>query len=184
MQILVKPPTGTITLDVEPSDTIENLYTKIQDKTGISPTEQVLRLNDGGRALESDKTLSYYNIQKEATLRLAFTCIAVRFTSNPTVTRMSLRSATWAVHLATDAGPDRYGYAETRSGAAALTVQLSTSVTAPSDTQAVPTTPSYANGIARYSTSVSWQSKLRPRWVRIGSKVGKWTTWRAVIFAS
>ena len=67
MKIYVKTMAGkTILLEVEPSDSIENIKAMIQEKEGFPLDKQTLLF--AGRLLEDGHILSNYNVKKESTL--------------------------------------------------------------------------------------------------------------------
>ena len=69
MEIMVKIMTGkTINIEVDPSDSIGDVKSKIQDKEGIPPGQQ--RLSFEGKQLEHYRTLSYYNVHDQNTVDL------------------------------------------------------------------------------------------------------------------
>eukprot|EP00415_Alexandrium_ostenfeldii_P004303 UN4303 len=58
----------TITLDLEASDAIHNIWVNIRDEEGDPPDHA--RLVFAGKHLDDGKTLSDYNFQKESTIQL------------------------------------------------------------------------------------------------------------------
>jgi hypothetical protein len=79
MQIYVNYNGKIITLEVEPSDSIENVQANVQDKEGIPPARQILTFNN--QILETGRTLDDYSIIRNSTIILTLILLALTTTS-------------------------------------------------------------------------------------------------------
>lgn len=59
---------GSIPIMVSPSEAVESVFAKVQERTGIPPSEQ--RLLFAGKQLQPGRIVADYDIQKESTLHL------------------------------------------------------------------------------------------------------------------
>ncbi|MBQ2785470.1 MAG: hypothetical protein IJF02_03100 [Oscillospiraceae bacterium] len=87
IEINVATGTEMITLEVEPTDRIEDIKVMIYDKKGILPANQKLIFAD--KQLEDGNTLQDYSIQKDSTLRLVVSSsrmVTVEYNVDPTYT--------------------------------------------------------------------------------------------------
>jgi hypothetical protein len=94
MQVFVTLPSSKqITLDVEPSDTIEGIKAKLQDKELVVPEDQYLYFT--GNLMADGLALSYYNVQKESVIQsyLVGPLGVASFDSYPALLNFSIRDA-------------------------------------------------------------------------------------------
>lgn len=94
MQIFVKPFSGEqITLDVEPTDRIEDVKEQIYRKNGIHPDNQTLIF--AGKELKDGNTLQDYSINKKATIHLVIREYPTVYSMNLGVTPLYAVSGGW-----------------------------------------------------------------------------------------
>ena len=152
-------PCGTLVLQPGPREYAFNLT-----NLNVGEHSLAVRASTAGGILSDVASVSW---------RVGLTTSPLVFGKAPTVTTTK-NSGRWTVKLNVSSGADR------RPASQPLTVQLATDPSKPADNLTPPKTATYGGKVVKYAATFIWNGKVKPRWLRVGNRAGRWSNWQAI----